>query len=107
MLMMYHLKFSSSKNNRRLPGCMAGKDEGEGIMKHLILIVTSIGLGLLFAVLALSVGFELQHYIKIHYGNHVVSSEVKARMRYHGTDWAFTYWDGKTYFQREDQKCRL
>jgi hypothetical protein len=80
---------------------MAGKDEGQGIMKQLILIITSIFLGLLFAVLALSVGFELQHYIKIHYGNHVVSSEVKARMRYHGISTAFVGWDGKTYFQRD------
>ena len=90
---------------------MAGKDEGQGSMKtshvEIWLLIISALLGILFAVLILSVGFEFQHYIRIHYGNHVASVQDKARMHHHGTGWAVTYWDGKTYFNRGGQRCAM
>jgi hypothetical protein len=96
---------------------MAGEDEGEIIMRtsheEIWLLIISILLGILLAVAVFTIGWRMQHYIKIRFGNHIASQAVKNRMHHHGIGgrgeigWAFVGWDGKEYFLRENSKCTL
>ncbi len=40
-------------------------------------------------------------------GDHVVSDEIKAKMRYHGVDVVYEDWKGNNYFIRNGRRCPL
>ena len=39
--------------------------------------------------------------------DHVVSDEIKARMRYHGVEVVYEDWKGNHYFIRDGKRCPL
>jgi hypothetical protein len=71
-----------------------------------ILIISSL-IGLMFAVLVLAVGFEIQHRVQIMFGHFVASEAVKEQMRFHGVTLSYQAWDGKEYFLREGKRCGM